>query len=192
MTEAEIAEVAESVRRSGVPDCLNVWLDMTPAKWAATEAAVEKMINGKVATMAKMKPGPKEEALKALRADGVNGASSAPHLGPGDGAKPAGKAPATEESEVRDYKPKTKAPRTAVRGKTSAKKPDRSPRTVGEFIVAGGEGGRSMADLEKRFSMDAHPLRSKIHDAKHKLGYKIEYDHEAKRYTARAPRSKAA
>ncbi len=113
--------------------------------------------------------------------------------------------PAEESSVVKKAKkkpaPKAKAkPPKTVKAKAAAKPPakkvpaakgvDRSPLTVGTFITR--DGGCSMAELEKEFKMDAHPLRSKIHAAKHKLGFAIEYDAKEKRYTGQAPRFKAA
>lgn len=67
---------------------------------------------------------------------------------------------------------------------------DRSPLAVGNAIVAGGEKGIAMLDLVKRFGVEAHPMRSKIHDAKHKLGFTIEYDAVEKRYVGSAPKAK--
>lgn len=67
---------------------------------------------------------------------------------------------------------------------------DRSPLAVGTFIAR--KGGASMAELEKAFKMDAHPLRAKIHDARHKLGFKIDYDAEKNRYFGAEPKHKAA
>lgn len=103
-------------------------------------------------------------------------------------------APKPQESDLRKTKPNTKATRAAkaktvrkVAAPQKAKAVDRKPSTVGSFIVAGGSGGRTMAQLEKQFAMDAHPLRSKIHAAKHKLGFTIDYDHGREVYTGSAP-----
>jgi hypothetical protein len=107
-------------------------------------------------------------------------------------AKPAEQAqPAPEKESVVRTKKQTKkaAPRAAVNGKTAAAKVDRSPLTVGNFI-ADAPLGVLMADLEREFKMDAHPMRSKIHAAKHKLGFTIEYDAQSKRYTGTAPKAK--
>ncbi len=114
-------------------------------------------------------------------------------------------APPAEESGVSKAKKKAAAPKPKAKARptlkakaaakpakkiASAKGVDRRPLTVGAFIVA--SGGCTMAELERQFRMDAHPLRSKIHAAKHKLGFAIEYDAKEKRYTGQAPRFKAA
>jgi hypothetical protein len=111
--------------------------------------------------------------------------------------------PATKESSVKKpakkaAPPKAKAkapPKAKVAAKPAKKVPaakgvDRSPLTVGTFIVNAG-GGVTMAALEKQFKMDAHPLRSKIHAAKHKLGFTIEYDAKTKLYSGHAPQNPA-
>lgn len=76
-----------------------------------------------------------------------------------------------------------KAKRTKVPGV------DRSPLTVGTFIARAG--GASMAEMEAQFKMDAHPLRAKIHAARHQLGFAIEYDAEKGRYFGKEPKHKA-
>ena len=58
-------------------------------------------------------------------------------------------------------------------------------QAVGEFVCRAG--GCTMDELVKKFGVEAHPMRAKIHAAKHQLGFKIEYDHEAKRYAGTAP-----
>ena len=94
--------------------------------------------------------------------------------------------PAEESGVIKKAKKKAAAPK-----KTAAKPGvDRSPLTVGTFIATGG--GVSMAVLEKQFKMDAHPLRSKIHAAKHKLGFTIEYDAKTKLYSGYTPAGGAA
>jgi len=50
-------------------------------------------------------------------------------------------------------------------------------------------GGVSMADLVKTFGIEAHPMRAKIHYAKHKLGYAIE--NRDGRYYGTAPKVSA-
>ena len=100
-------------------------------------------------------------------------------------AAPKAKAKAPAKAKAKAAKAKA-APKKI----TSAKGVDRSPLTVGTFITR--DGGCTMAELEKEFKMDAHPLRSKIHAAKHKLGFTSEYDAKEKRYTGQAPRFKAA
>lgn len=71
--------------------------------------------------------------------------------------------------------------------KQKAGKVDRSPLAVGTFIVAAGAAGAPMADIEKRFVMDAHPLRAKIFAARHTLGFKIDFDREKKAYVGAYP-----
>ena len=100
--------------------------------------------------------------------------------------KPAPKAKAKAPPKAKAAAPKARAAKKVP----AAKGVDRSPLTVGAFIVNAG-GGCTMAALEKQFKMDAHPLRSKIHAAKHKLGFSIEYDAKEKRYTGQAPRHDA-
>ena len=58
-------------------------------------------------------------------------------------------------------------------------------RDVGDFICR--DGGCTMAELEKNFGIEAHPMRAKIHYAKHKLGYDIKHDGE--RYSGTAPKA---
>jgi hypothetical protein len=102
------------------------------------------------------------------------------------GVKKAKKKPAKAKAKPA---PKAKAPKPAKKIVT-AKGVDRSPLTVGTFITR--DGGCTMAELEREFKIDAHPLRSKIWTAKHKLGFTIEYDAKEKRYTGTAPRFKQA
>ena len=101
--------------------------------------------------------------------------------------KPAPKAKAKAPPKAKATAPAKAKPAKKV---ASAKGVDRSPLTVGTFITR--DGGCSMAELEKEFKMEAHPLRSKIWTAKHVLGFTIEYDAKEKRYTGTAPRFKAA
>ncbi len=84
---------------------------------------------------------------------------------------------------------KAKAVAKPAKKTASAKGVDRRPLTVGTFITR--PGGCTMAELEREFKMEAHPLRSKIHAAKHALGFSIEYDAKEKRYTGQAPRHDA-
>jgi hypothetical protein len=65
----------------------------------------------------------------------------------------------------------------------------RSPVTIAEFIVA--SGGATMAQLEEKFGIKAHPMRSKLFSARHDFGYAIDYDAKAKRYSASAPQKRA-
>ena len=138
------------------------------------------------AKMAKI--GEKEQARREQRVGKATAAEKATAKHEPE-AKP--EVAAKKESAVRTKKARTKkaAPRTAVKGKTSAKS-ERSPRAVGEFVCR--DGGCTMDELVKRFGVEAHPMRAKIHAAKHQLGFKIEYDYEAKRYSGTAPKQKAA
>lgn len=135
--------------------------------------------------MSKNEPGDRELALRKQREEP---AASAPL------AKPAADEAVTKESGAMRTKKakKTSGGRTAVKGKTSGKKSDRSPLAVGTFIAAAGEKGVTMDQIVKKFGIEAHPMRAKIHAAKHELGFTVEYDHKAKRYTAKAPQVKAA
>ena len=201
MTPGEIAATAETIRSCGsIPDFMNRWLALTPEALAENEAR----------RIAMAKIGPKEAQRAALRESKMTGrearsATARAMVAAVDGPKkvepPA--RPAEESSVVKKAKkkpaPKAKAkpPKIAkAKAAKSAKKVsaakgvDRSPLTVGTFITR--DGGCSMAEREKEFKMDAHPLRSKIHAAKHKLGFTIEYDAKEKRYTGQAPRFKAA
>lgn len=108
---------------------------------------------------------------------------------PATTAKPKAPKAAEKERDVRKTtKKKAAPPRAAVKGSTD--KSAHSPLAVGEFICR--DGGCTMAELVKKFGVEAHPMRAKIHAAKHQLGFKIEYDHEAKRYSGTAPKQKAA
>lgn len=86
-------------------------------------------------------------------------------------------------------RPKSGSALASVVARTKpAKKIDRSPLAVGTFVCR--DGGCTMEQLVKRFGIEAHPMRTKIHAAKHELGFKIEYDRETKRYTGTAPKEK--
>lgn len=144
--------------------------------------------------------GPKEQQRRMQRESKMTGrqarsATAKAMVAAVDGPKKV-EPPATpaEERSVKKAKkkpaPKAKAkvPPKKVRAAkkiASAKGVDRSPLTVGTFITR--DGGCSMAELEKKFRMDAHPLRSKIHAAKHKLGFTIGYDAKTKLYSGHAP-----
>lgn len=86
--------------------------------------------------------------------------------------------------------PAAKAPANAKTKRARDAGVDRSPLAVGTFIARAG--GASMADLEKQFKMDAHPMRAKIHSARHQLGFAINYDAEKGRYFGTEPKHKAA
>ena len=194
MSPAEIAATAQMLRDAGMPDFLNRWLAMTPEALADNERRRIEM-----ATI-----GPKEAQRRAQRETKMTGrearsATAKAMVAAVDGPKkvepPASPA---EESGVSKKKPakkaapkaKAKPPKIAKSAKkiTSAKGVDRRPLTVGTFITR--PGGCTMAELEKKFRMDAHPLRSKIHAAKHKLGFSIIYDNEKKIYTGTSPAAK--
>jgi hypothetical protein len=144
--------------------------------------------------------GPKEAARKAMREAKMTTPKATAKARPAAQAKPA--APETTESSVSKKKPakkaaakaKAKKPPKIARAKAAAPKKakpakpgvDRRPLTVGTFVTR--PGGCTMAELEREFKMDAHPLRSKIFTAKHVLGFTIEYDAKEKRYTGTAPR----
>lgn len=91
-----------------------------------------------------------------------------------------------QETTVKKTTKKTKA-KPAAKPAKSEKKVDRSPLAVGTFIAAGGTDGVTMAAIEKRFKMDAHPLRAKIFAARHKLGFAIEHDPKRGVYVGTAP-----
>lgn len=162
------------------------------------------------------KIGPREQQLRDMRGESSAAAATrrvmveavdGPKRGPA-AKPPRATAPAKPEESVmgakttkttKKAKSKSKAKRPAARAaakspkKTAAPKAggERSPLAVAEFICAGGAGGVAMADLEKKFGIEAHPMRSKIHAARHELGYAIEFDAKAKRYVGKPP-SKAA
>jgi catalase (peroxidase I) len=122
--------------------------------------------------------GPKESKLREQRASN-RGAEQAT-------APKAAKPKPEKPKSTAKPKAAKKAAKAKVQKKTAAKV-DRSPATIGDFIVAAGEAGVEMSAIEKKFKMDAHPLRSKIFTARHKLGYHIEYVETTKRYVGRAP-----
>jgi hypothetical protein len=98
-----------------------------------------------------------------------------------------------KESDARKPKKKNAAARKPAKGKTApVGKIDRSPLAVGNFIAGGGNAGVAMADLVKEFGIEAHPMRTKIFQARHDLKFKIEFDTETKRYVGSAPKAKAA
>lgn len=70
----------------------------------------------------------------------------------------------------------------------------RSPLAVATFIAASPT-GVSMAELEAKFGIEAHPMRSKIFAARHDLGFTIDYEKregdEEKRYYATPPKKEA-
>lgn len=198
--------IAAKVREVGgpwLPDFLNRWIGMTPEAWDENERSRKAM-------MSKREPGERERQLQELRRKQMETqekeASKAPQKKqkkataaspPPSQPEPETPAP-KKESEVRTPAKKSAA-RAKVKDKTQAKKPagvkkpkterkvDRRPLTIGTFISAAGDKGVTMAQIEKKFDMDAHPLRAKIFTAKHTLGFTITYDHKGKRYTGAAP-----
>ena len=150
--------------------------------------------------------GPKEQQRRAQRESKMTGrqarsATAKAMVAAVDGPKkvepPA--RPAEESGVSKKTKKKAAAPKAKAKTKPAAKAAapkkvaaakgvDRRPLTVGTFITR--PGGCTMAELEKKFRMDAHPLRSKIHAAKHKLGFSIIYDNEKKIYTGTSPAAK--
>lgn len=71
-----------------------------------------------------------------------------------------------------------------------AKKPTAAKTTIPALEVAAfvcRDGGASMAELEKEFGIDAHPMRAKIHYVRHKLGYGVET--REGRYYGTAPKA---
>lgn len=126
MTPEQIAQNAAALRNAGFPDFANRWLEMTPERWDAHEYAIARMSRAQERkfSMPKMenvmKPGPKEQALRAARTTEGEAAKQAE-------AKPEAK---TTESKVRTPKTKTTkaakkpASRTAVKGHTAAKAPE--------------------------------------------------------------------
>lgn len=62
---------------------------------------------------------------------------------------------------------------------------------VAQYIAAAGEQGVAMADLEKKYKIDAHPMRAKIHYIKTNLdGWTVE--NRDGRYFATGPSKPAA
>ena len=152
------------------------------------------------------KIGPREQKLREMRAERRAGTVSPETLRhtksllasvnlDAQAAKRAPRAPRTRGERPVAKKTKTKSKKKPKRGASKkrvirADKLDRSPLAVGTFIVLGGENGRSMADLEKHFGIEAHPMRSKIHAARHEHGFTIDYDAKAKAYVGVAPKVK--
>jgi len=153
------------------------------------------------------KIGVKEAERRAMREQRAKDQTTRAMIAAVDGPKkvqPPPAVPATKESSVSKKKAKKAAPKAkakkppkivrtkaaaAAAKKAKAAKPgvDRRPLSVGTFITR--PGGCTMAELEREFKMNAHPLRSKIFTAKHVLGFTIEYDAKEKRYTGTAPRA---
>lgn len=67
----------------------------------------------------------------------------------------------------------------------------RSPQKIADFMAR--PQGASMAELEKEFGIDAHPMRSKIFAARHDLGYTVAHEKREgdteKRYYATPPKA---
>lgn len=203
-----IRKTADGIKSAGFPDFLSRWLRMTPEEFVAMEARMAQKI------------GPREQQLRDMRKDGKPRAVSAqpaevctyprcrcivststsqpepdcpkglPKQPPRLDEKPKAQPAPKKESDV--SKPKKKATKAKAAKPKKTKVVDRSPLAVGTFIVAAGAQGVTMAALEKKFDMDGHPLRSKIHAAKHTIGFTIEYDAARKVYTGTAPHAEAA
>lgn len=97
------------------------------------------------------------------------------------------KKPKTKTAEKRKptaKEKKTKAPKIEAAKKAKAPKKGVPATEVADFICRAG--GASMAELEKKFGIEAHPMRAKIFYAKHELGYAIE--NADGRYTGTAPK----
>lgn len=211
MSAEQIALVAAGLRELGLPDFANRWIGMTPERLAEHEAAIAEiaarqagrfdvgsdellprvnLFDRKKERTVTRELGSKERQLRAQR----EGKVSAPKA-----ERPAATAPAKPQAGKAEDREKT-VPRTKKKGGAPAAKAkapsakkgdvDHSPRAVGEFICR--KGGCTMAELVAKFGVEAHPMRAKIHDAKHKLGFAIEYDHAAKRYGGQPPKEKAA
>lgn len=152
-------------------DAVFLGTDLPPAKAAAKPpappAAKETAVNATMNTEATTKaPAAKRGAKKAAK----------------KAATPARKAKGATKHAKAAKAPKAAQKRASV---------DRSPMTVGTYIAEAGAVGRAMADVEKKFDMDAHPLRAKIFAARHELGFKIDYDAKTKRYVGTPPKSAA-
>lgn len=75
-------------------------------------------------------------------------------------------------------------------GKKRAKrKISRSPLAVGTYIV---ERSPTPAQLERHFKSAMHPLRARIYDARHKLGFSIDWNPAEGRYVGKPPQAKKA
>lgn len=108
-------------------------------------------------------------------------------------AKPAGKKRSRSEASANLKAAKVRAVSTGEANKFKVvlpKKPKAARTTVPAIEVAAfmaREGGAAMADLEKEFGIDAHPMRAKIHYVRHKLGWTVET--KDGRYFATAPKA---
>lgn len=78
-----------------------------------------------------------------------------------------------------------KAPKIEAAKKAKAPKKGIPATEVADFICRAP--GASMAELEKKFGIEAHPMRAKIFYAKHKLGYVIE--NKDGRYSGTPPKA---
>lgn len=78
---------------------------------------------------------------------------------------------------------KAKTAKPAKKAKPSTRKAVPA-QDVADFICQ--PGGASMAELEAKFGIDAHPMRAKIHYVRHQLGYAVET--KEGRYHGTAPK----
>jgi hypothetical protein len=111
-------------------------------------------------------PGSKEAQLKALR----------------ERRDPAPARPAAQpkETDVKNKVPKAKrAPKkrtvpklAAAAKKTAAPRQTVSAQAVADFVSR--PGGASIEELTKKFGIEAHPMRAKIYNVRHTLGYAVE------------------
>ena len=150
MDEQQIRATAERIRALGVPDILNRWLSMTPAKWQANEIALRRIREGNL-IMSTI--GKKEQALRDTRENGkANGAGIAelakqieaiPAKKPDQPPQAASSAPEEkpkakkEKNVVRKNSKTAKAPRTSVKGKTTAAKGN-GPRPGSKLAIIHG------------------------------------------------------
>jgi hypothetical protein len=114
-------------------------------------------------------PGTKEAQLKALR----------------ERRDPAPARPAAKREENDVTKKPTKVPKAkrapkkrtvpklaAAAKKTAAPRQTVSAQAVADFVSR--PGGASMEELTKKFGIEAHPMRAKIYNVRHALGYAVE------------------
>lgn len=143
-----------------------------------TEAPASKPISAPVEASAQ----PEESAMKKRKATKLKAVST----GKADHFKVAGLKQAKKRSRS-EASANLKAAKAAA-PKTS--KPKAARTTVPALEVAAfmaRDGGAAMAELEKEFGIEAHPMRAKIHYVRHKLGWNVET--KDGRYFATAPKA---
>lgn len=127
--------------------------------------------------------GSKEKQLRELKARKAakSGASLTPSAkGLAEATAAARHAPAKSRAKGAQRRKASPRPPQAPRPAVPA-------RDVAELICR--PAGASMAELEKAFGIRAHPMRAKIHYARHNLGYRIEVLEG--RYHGERPKGKA-